>query len=61
MLSKSRIKFTASSVRTIKIHQTFFQRIVNVCDLELFTAGDKPEIIVRGIPRPVELREIFKK
>lgn len=60
LLSKSRAEISLASVRTIKVHQSFFDRIFGVGTLELYTAGDDPEIRATGLPDPNKVREIIK-
>jgi len=59
-LSKDRTEINLNSVRTIKIHQSFFNRIFGVGKVSIFTAGDEAEINIEGMPDPDELRELIK-
>jgi uncharacterized membrane protein YdbT with pleckstrin-like domain len=52
LLSKERSEINISSVRTIKVKQSFFNRIFGVGTIEIYTAGDSPEITARGMPDP---------
>ena len=61
LLSKNRTELNIPSVRTINVYQSFFNRIFGVGKVSIFTAGDKPEIEVAGLPDPHELRELVKK
>lgn len=58
LLSKQRIQVALSSVRSVRISQTLGQRIFNVGDIELFSAGDYAEIAIRAMPDPGRIREI---
>jgi uncharacterized membrane protein YdbT with pleckstrin-like domain len=60
LLSKERSEVTISSVRTVKIKQSFFNRIFGVGRIEIYTAGDSPEIIATGMPDPNKIREIIQ-
>ena len=60
MLSKERSEINISSVRTIKVKQSFFNRIFGVGTIEIYTAGDSPEITARGMPDPNRIRELIK-
>lgn len=60
LLSKERSEVNISSVRTIKIKQTFFNRIFGVGAVEIYTAGDSPEFSATGMPDPNRIREIIK-
>jgi len=60
LLSKHRSEFGFSSVRTIKVKQSFFNRIFGTGTIEIYTAGDKPEIVAAGLPDPNRVRELIK-
>lgn len=60
LLSKERSEVNLSSVRTIKIKQSFFNRIFGVGAIEIYTAGDDPEIVAKGMPDPNRVRELIK-
>ncbi len=60
LLSKERSEVSISSVRTTKVKQTFFNRIFGVGTVEIYTAGDSPEIIAKGLPDPNRIRELIK-
>lgn len=61
LLSKERSEVSIKSVRTVKIKQSFFNRIFGVGAIEIYTAGDTPEIVATGLPDPNKLREIIKR
>ena len=61
ILSKSRIELRHSSVRTVHIYQSFGQRIFGVGKLEIYTAGDNPEVTVNDVPNPHLIREIINE
>ena len=60
LLSKERSEITIKSVRTTKVSQSFFQRMFGVGAVEIYTAGDTPEIVSTGLPNPNKIREIIK-
>ena len=60
LLSKERSEVNISSVRTTKVKQSFFNRIFGVGTIEIYTAGDSPEIIASGMPDPNKIREPIK-
>ncbi len=60
LLSKERSEVNISSVRTTKVKQSFFNRIFGVGTVEIYTAGDSPEIIASGMPDPNKIRELIK-
>jgi len=61
LLSKERSEVNISSVRTIKVKQSFLNRIFGVGTIEIFTAGDNPEIVAAGMPDPNKIRELIKE
>lgn len=60
LLSKARSEINIDSVRTVKVKQSFFNRLFGTGTIELFTSGDQPEIVARGMPDPNRVREIIK-
>ncbi|ETN92975.1 Bacterial membrane flanked domain protein [Gammaproteobacteria bacterium MOLA455] len=60
LLSKERSEVNLASVRTTKVKQSFFNRIFGVGSIEIFTAGDSPEIVATGMPEPNKIRELIK-
>ena len=61
LLSKQYIEVNMTSVRTVRVEQSLFQRLVGAGDLKVYTAGDDPELKIRGLPRPQEIREHIKR
>lgn len=61
LLSKERSELTINSVRTTKVKQSFINRIFGVGKIEIYSAGDFPEIVVTGLPNPNKVREIIKR
>ncbi len=60
LLSKECSEVSISSIRTTKVKQSFFNRIFGVGTIEIYTAGDSPEIVVSGMPDPNRIRELIK-
>jgi uncharacterized membrane protein YdbT with pleckstrin-like domain len=60
LLNKGYTEINMSSVRTTRIRQTLMQRIMNAGDVEIYTAGDNPELIVKGLPNPAEIRRLIR-
>lgn len=60
LLSKNRAEFSISGIRTVRVNQSFFNRIFGVGTIQIFTAGDKPEIEAKGMPEPNRVRELIK-
>lgn len=60
LLSKNRVEFGIAGVRTVKVNQSFFDRIFGVGTIQIYTAGDQPEVEVKGMPDPNRVRELIK-
>ncbi|MEW8499828.1 MAG: PH domain-containing protein [Candidatus Thiodiazotropha taylori] len=60
LLSKERSEVNISSVRNTKVKQSFFDRIFGVGTIEIYTAGDSPEIVAKGLPDPNRISEIIR-
>lgn len=58
LLSRQRTEIALSSIRSVRITQSFGQRLFDVGNVELFSAGDVAEIAVRNMPRPGRIRAI---
>jgi uncharacterized membrane protein YdbT with pleckstrin-like domain len=60
LLNKGYTEISMASVRTTRLHQTLLQRIMNAGDIEIYTSGDVPELVVRGLPNPGEILRVIK-
>ena len=60
-LNKNYTETNMGSIRTVRVHQSLFQRVVNARDLVIYTTGDLPELSIKGLPRPNEIREHIKR
>lgn len=60
LLSKSRSEIDCDSVRTVKVYQSLLNRIFGVGSIEIYTAGDQPEMLVKGLPDPNSIRDVIK-
>lgn len=60
LLNKSRAEVLTSSIRTVKINQSFLNRIFGIGTIEVYTAGDNPEIVAKAMPNPHKFRELIK-
>ena len=61
IVSRSMIELQAIEIRTVKVHQSLFARIMNAGNLEIYSTGDAPEVAIAGITDPNNIREILKK
>jgi uncharacterized membrane protein YdbT with pleckstrin-like domain len=59
LLNKEHAEINITSIRTVRVRQSFFNRIFGTGSIELFTAGDTPEISVKGMPEPGRVRELI--
>lgn len=60
LLNKNRSEIHIERIRTIKVKQSFFNRIFGTGTIELYTAGDTPEIVAAGMPDPHKVRDLIK-
>ena len=58
--SREKIELQASEIRSVKVKQSLFARMMNAGNLEIYTTGDTPEISISGISQPNEIRETLK-
>lgn len=61
LLTKSRIDMRVENVRTVRVDQTLFQRMLGTGTITVYTAGDNPEFLVSGMPDPLRAREALRK
>lgn len=59
ILSKTYVEVEIKEIRTLRVHQTPIQRILRSGLLQIYTAGDQPEIFLKGLPNPTLIREII--
>jgi uncharacterized membrane protein YdbT with pleckstrin-like domain len=59
IFSKNRCELDRSRIKSVRVHQTLLQRLTGVGDILIYTAGDKPEIVARGMRAPNELRAML--
>jgi len=60
LFSKQYTEINMSSVRTVKVTQSLLQRLLGAGNIAIYTAGDEPELVVKGMPDPDEIREHIK-
>ncbi len=61
LLSKSRSELRISSIRSVRVNQSLFQRIFDTGNIDIYTAGDEPEITAKGMPEPNEIRKMISE
>jgi uncharacterized membrane protein YdbT with pleckstrin-like domain len=60
LLSKDYTEISMGSVRTTRVTQTVMQRIMGAGDVAIYTSGDLPELVIRGLPEPDRIRDLIK-
>ena len=60
ILSKKRTEIEVDKIRTIKVVQSLSDRIFGAGDIEIYTSGDDPEIILLGFPSPNTIKDALK-
>ena len=61
LLNKDHVEITLRSVRTVRVDQTFVDRIFNCGILRVYSAGDVPDIEQGGLPNPDRLRTALRQ
>jgi membrane protein YdbS with pleckstrin-like domain len=61
VFSKDRRALSRKAIRTVRVTQTLLNRMLNVGSIEIFTAGDVPEIRAVSMYQPNEIRELLGK
>ena len=59
LLSKSRVDLKISRIRTVTVKQGVVQRMLGAGNLAVYTAGDKPEVVINGVKHPHKVRELL--
>ena len=60
LLSKNYVEVSIDHIRTINIYQSFIQRICDAGNIEIYSAGDEPEVYLKGLPFPNKLKNIIE-
>lgn len=60
-LSKSHVDLDIGHIRTVKVHQSFWNRVFRVGEVSVYTAGDQPEFHVSGLPNPNSIRDYVRR
>ena len=60
LINKQYTEISLSSLRSVRVNQSLLQRMLNAGDVEVYTAGDRPELTIRGLPNPDLIREYVK-
>lgn len=57
LLSRQYTEIAQTSIRTVRVQQSILQRLMGAGDVFIYTSGDMPEVLIRGLPEPEKLRE----
>lgn len=60
ILSKEQTDIDVREIRTVLIRQSFWQRIFDVGQIEVYTTGDMPEFSLQGMPDPNFVRDYIR-
>lgn len=60
IISKQYTELSMHSLRSVRVKQSLLQRMLNAGDVEIYTAGDDPELVIKGLPDPDRIREHIK-
>ncbi len=60
VLSKNRTDIPRAKVASCHVYQGFFDRLLSVCKVKVYTSGDVPEFTVWGMPHPQKLRDVLR-
>ncbi len=60
LISKQYTEISMSSLRSVRVNQSLLQRILSAGNVEVYTAGDDPELVIKGMPNPDKIREYIK-
>lgn len=61
IFSKQVTEVQLSSIRTVRIDKSFVDRIFDVGTVSVFTSGDAPELVVKGMPDPEALAKALRR
>lgn len=50
VLRRETLQVPAGRLSTYKISQSLYERMFGLCTLEVYGAGDRPELVVNGLP-----------
>jgi len=61
IFTKNMQELKLGKISKITIYQKLTDRIFNIGDIEIYTSGDKPEIIALGFSNPKEIKDAIQK
>jgi len=57
LLSKRHVDLHVNQIRAVRVYQSFSDRVFRVGQIEVYTTGDQPELVVGGMPSPHRVRD----
>lgn len=60
IFSRSNAEIDLDGIRTVRVNQSLINRMFDTGTVELFTAGDSPEIVASNLSAPNTIRELIK-
>jgi len=60
LISKQYTEISMGSLRSVRVTQSLLQRMLNAGNIAVYTAGDEPEMVIKGLPDPEAVREHIK-
>ena len=60
ILSRSNAEIDLDGIRTVRVNQSLLNRMFDTGTVELYTAGDSPEIVANNLSAPNNIRELIK-
>lgn len=60
LLSRSFSELSIDRIRSVRVRQSLLNRMLGVGTVEIFSAGDEPEIAAAGIPNPQRVRDLLR-
>ena len=60
LINKQYTELSMNALRSVRMKQSLLQRMLNAGDVKIYTAGDSPELVIKGLPDPNRIREHIK-
>lgn len=60
LINKQYTELSMNALRSVRVKQSLLQRMLNAGDVAIYTAGDDPEMVIKGLPEPDRIREYIK-
>lgn len=60
LINKQYTELSMNALRSVRVKQSLLQRMLNAGDVAIYTAGDDPELVIKGLPEPNRIREYIK-